>query len=72
MSNKKYSAIQIKDKEQKEVLRIETNGDIFWLKNGKMTKVKMDKELSLAFSYCVTVMSGMSPDKLIEKIKTHQ
>jgi len=62
-------AIYIKNKEQKEIFRFETDGKVFWLKNGKMVQAKIDKELAQAFEYCVIQMSGFSASKLIKKIR---
>jgi hypothetical protein len=63
------SIFDTKEEPQKEVLRIETSGEVFWLRDGEMKKVEMDSELAQAFAYCVVVMSGVSNEKLIEEIR---
>jgi len=62
--------ISISNKES-EIFRIEEDGSIFVKKEGetKLQKVETDKEIGLAFAYCVSILSGMNPVELIKTIK---
>ena len=63
-------AIKIKsnDSPPKEFFRVENDGKVFWLKDGKMVRAKVDSELVQAFAFVVTEMSGYPSDKLVKKI----
>lgn len=68
------SAISIHDSNHTEVLRIETDGRIFWRPQGstELTQITMDKDLAIAFSLCVEMLSGGSPYKsLMETVRAN-
>ena len=67
---KKVPAIEVKNTElDKPVFIIENNGNVFWLKGGKMIQVKVDKELAQAFAAAVIKISGVKWDVLIDEIR---
>lgn len=67
------SAISIHDSNHTEVLRIETDGRIFWRPQGstELTQITMDKDLSIAFSLCVEMLSGSPYKSLMETVRTN-
>ncbi len=56
IQNKEMEAIErniallIQNDEGEEIFSIESNGEVHWMKNGKLVKVKTNKELSLSFA----------------------
>ena len=62
------SLISIKG-DNKEIMRLENNGRVFWLKDGKMTQAKIDKDLAQAFKYVIAkITNGLDEKKIIEDI----
>lgn len=53
----------------KEVMRIENDGRIFYRHKGKMVQVKMPKDLALAFAVSIEAISGLPHKKLMKKIR---
>ena len=52
------------------VMELKVNGDVFWMKEGKLTLAKVDKDLSRAFQLVLCELGeGLSADKIIENIK---
>lgn len=66
---KKKPAIMIEDSSAEELFRIENDGRVFWLKDGKTVQAKIDKDLGQAFAYVITKMGGYVLLDLIKEIK---
>ncbi len=66
---KEPATLEIVGKDLKKVFEIDKDGRVFWLKDGKLTQAKMDKDLSLAFMASVLGTSGFEFPELMEKIR---
>jgi hypothetical protein len=52
-----------------DILRIETNGDIYYRKDNEMKKVNIPDEISEAFQMTILGYTGNNPeDAIVEKI----
>ena len=70
-------ALSIYDANQITVLQIETTGKMMWRPQGstELVELDIDKDLSIAFTLCVEMLSGMGYKPLLEDIRkkaTHE
>jgi len=70
-------SIIVTGKQNEEIFKISSDGDVYYRYNGEMTKVECPEDLSQAFQECVLHMSGTNYDdlmieKFIEKILNHK
>lgn len=65
----KVSILEITNKDNKKIFEIDEGGKVFWLKNGKFTQAKIDKNLSLAFMVAICEGLGISYGRVIQKIR---
>jgi len=66
------SALSIFDANQVTVLKIETDGKMFWRPQGSTELVELDieKDLSTAFALCVEMLSGLPHKTLMEQTRS--
>lgn len=50
--------LMIVNNKNEEIFSIESDGTVNWMKNGKLAKVKTNKELSLAFALALIEISN--------------
>ncbi|MCK9578722.1 hypothetical protein M0R01_04530 [bacterium] len=65
----KIILLQIKNSENNEIFRIENDGTVRWLKNGKLVIAKTDKDLGRAFGIVLFEMTGVSYRVFLEQYK---
>ena len=63
-------SFQVEDNEKnEEVFRIETDGTIFWKKDGKLVRAETDKDLGLALGLVIAAMTKMDTTEFIKRIR---
>ena len=59
MTNKKF-LIEVQDTDEKILFKVENDGTVFYMENGKLVKVTNQKELAIAFA---TTILGLLKEK---------
>lgn len=65
-SEEKEASFSIYDQNKVEVLRIEKDGGIFWMKDGELVKAQTDEDLGKAFSLTILEISGMNYKRMLD------
>lgn len=52
-----------------EVFRIDNDGKVSYLKDGELTPIDCDTDISLAFAMVIEELSGMTPRAVMQKVK---
>jgi len=65
-------SIKFSDVNTDPVMEMHANGDVFWMKDGKLTKAEVDKDLAQAFLFTTQTMAGKSVEAVTNEIRKQE
>ena len=66
------ASISVRMDNNVEVMRIENDGRVFWLRDGKnkpLVQAKIDNDIAQAFALCVVELTGLDTSAIIKNIQ---